>query len=168
MNLQADMFSGEWSPPIGRRRYGKDIERRKKRMREWWAKNKAVQRERRKHRPGDKEKRVVAAKRRRLTNRGWLLSILTKVRQRARRKGIECTVTAKDLVFPEFCPVLGIPIFLTAGQFTDNSPSIDRIDPLRGYVPGNVSIISFRANSIKSYGSAEEHERIAAYMRGRG
>lgn len=34
-----------------------------------------------------------------------------------------------------------------------------------GYVPGNVEVISFRANRIKNNGTADEHERIAQWMR---
>jgi hypothetical protein len=37
-----------------------------------------------------------------------------------------------------------------------NSPSIDRIDPSRGYVKGNVWIISHKANRIKNNASHEE------------
>lgn len=37
-----------------------------------------------------------------------------------------------------------------------NSPSIDRIDPAKGYVKGNVWIISNRANTIKSNATHEE------------
>lgn len=44
-----------------------------------------------------------------------------------------------------------------------NSPSIDRIDPERGYVKGNIKIISFRANQIKSDASPSELKLVAAY-----
>lgn len=30
------------------------------------------------------------------------------------------------------------------------SPTLDRIDPKKGYVPGNVAVISDKANAIKS------------------
>jgi len=37
-----------------------------------------------------------------------------------------------------------------------NSPSLDRIDPTKGYVKGNVWIISHKANTFKSYATHEE------------
>lgn len=48
----------------------------------------------------------------------------------------------------------------------DTQPTIDRIIPALGYVPGNIVVISHRANRMKSDGTAEEHERIAAWLRG--
>ena len=38
----------------------------------------------------------------------------------------------------------------------ENSPSLDRIDPTKGYVKGNVWIISHKANVFKSYATHEE------------
>jgi hypothetical protein len=49
----------------------------------------------------------------------------------------------------------------------DDSPSIDRIDPRLGYLPGNVWIICNRANRIKSDGTAREHLVIALAMAAR-
>lgn len=54
------------------------------------------------------------------------------------------------------CPVLGIPIFSGRGKQIDNSPNLDRIVPEKGYVPGNVRVISAKANRIKSNATAEE------------
>jgi hypothetical protein len=56
-------------------------------------------------------------------------------------------------------------LFYVDGRKTDNSPSLDKIDNEKGYVPGNLAIISSRANAIKSDASLEEIEAIAAYMR---
>jgi hypothetical protein len=67
---------------------------------------------------------------------------------------------------PDICPVLGIPISYMRTR--DNFPSIDRIDPNRPYQLGNIAIISYRANMIKSVGSAMEHIQISNWMQKNG
>jgi hypothetical protein len=87
--------------------------------------------------------------------------------QRARRDGIEFTITLADVVVPEFCPVFGYKLESGAGfgSVQRSSPTVDRIDNSRGYVPGNVQVISHRANTIKSNATAEELERLLVFMR---
>jgi hypothetical protein len=59
------------------------------------------------------------------------------------------------------CPILGIALEWarwngSGSCVVPGSPSLDRIDPSRGYVKGNVWIISHKANSIKSNATHEE------------
>lgn len=77
------------------------------------------------------------------------LYIATK--SRAKRLGILFDLSKEDMIIPKVCPVLGIPIArsLTKGP-RDGSPNVDRIIPSRGYVKGNVHIISALANRIKN------------------
>ena len=67
---------------------------------------------------------------------------------------------------PDVCPALGIPLDYVNGsnQHRENSPSIDRIDSTVGYVIGNVQILSFRANRIKSDSTPEELMKLAQFM----
>jgi hypothetical protein len=44
-----------------------------------------------------------------------------------------------------------------------NAPSLDRWDNSKGYIPGNVFVISWRANWLKHDGSVEELRRVAEY-----
>lgn len=84
------------------------------------------------------------------------------------RVGKEFTIEFGDIDFPTHCPILGIELnYFNEEGYLDDSPSFDRIDPLKGYVKGNVAIISMRANRIKNNGTAEEHEKIAQFMRQR-
>lgn len=67
-------------------------------------------------------------------------------------------------MWPEYCPILGIKLDYETNGRQENSPSFDRLDPTKGYISGNVQIISWRANRIKNDGSAEEHQKIANYL----
>jgi hypothetical protein len=65
-------------------------------------------------------------------------------------------------VVPERCPVLGIPLAVSTRRCSAGSPTLDRIDSRLGYVQGNVIVVSFRANTIKSDSTLEE---LAAVLR---
>lgn len=87
--------------------------------------------------------------------------------ERARKYNLPFDITAEDVPIPQTCPVLGISITPNIGGriAADNSPSLDRIIPEKGYVKGNVKVISYRANMIKNAGTIEEHMKIVEYMR---
>lgn len=71
---------------------------------------------------------------------------------RARKKGVEFSIAETDILIPETCPLLGVPLVSGRGKKGHNqfSPSLDRIDSTKGYVPGNVWVISRRANTAKN------------------
>lgn len=85
-------------------------------------------------------------------------------KQNAKRGKWEWELEKRDVTFPEFCPILGIKLDYLAEVRSDNSPSFDRIDNTKGYLPGNVIVCSWRANRIKNDGTAEEHSKIASYL----
>lgn len=78
-------------------------------------------------------------------------------------RNLEHSISLNDIVIPEFCPILGIK--LSASGQANNSPSVDRVNSTIGYVPGNVRVISMRANRLKDDGTIEEFEKIIQYMR---
>jgi hypothetical protein len=93
------------------------------------------------------------------------LSLLFKnAKRRAKEKGLEFSITYDDVKMTDRCPILGIPLFSADGHAKDNSPSIDRIDSTKGYVPGNVMIISFRANTLKSDASIDELKMVLEFL----
>ena len=92
------------------------------------------------------------------------VQLLADARKRAKRKGIEYDLTVDDFPVHEYCPVLGIKLEVGIGKRHSASPSIDRIDNTKGYVRGNVMIISLRANSLKNDASIEEMKMIVKYM----
>jgi hypothetical protein len=90
--------------------------------------------------------------------------LLNVARQRCKRTGTEFCITESDLTMPTHCPLLGT-LLNTYAENVDVHPSIDRINPALGYVPGNVWIISHRANRIKSDASFEELIKIGLRLK---
>lgn len=97
--------------------------------------------------------------------RGYLFSI---TKGRAREYGVEFTIDLDDVVIPERCPILDIPLFFvesgTVKGKNPNSPSVDRIDPSLGYIKGNIQVISWRANHLKNNATLEELQAILDYL----
>jgi len=87
--------------------------------------------------------------------------MLYRARNSAKLRGLECTLKLSDVPnTPEFCPVFPwIRLEYKVGMGIENrgeSPSLDRIDNNKGYVAGNVRIISDRANRLKGNATYKE------------
>jgi len=82
---------------------------------------------------------------------------------RAKKLNIPFDIDIKELTIPKICPVLGIEIKFTGNKRTANSPSLDRIIPEKGYVKGNVVIVSWRANQLKNDASMTEMFLVAKF-----
>ena len=93
--------------------------------------------------------------------------MLKAARDRARKAGVPFDLTESDLMIPTYCPVFGVRLERALGSKGpgQNSPSLDRIIPSRGYVPGNVVVISNRANRAKSDLSVEELCALAEFFK---
>lgn len=92
-------------------------------------------------------------------------SIFYTRRKQAQKEGIEWTIVPTDLDWVEVCPVLGLTLnYEQSVGRTENSPSLDRIDCTKGYIPSNVAIISWRANRIKNNGTIADHKAILDWM----
>jgi hypothetical protein len=85
-------------------------------------------------------------------------------KSRSKKRGVQFSITVADLPLHEFCPVLGVRLEYNTGKRGPNSPSLDRIDPAKGYVPGNVDVISFRANCIKNNATLDEVRAVVRYI----
>lgn len=112
-------------------------------------------------------KRCVASasKRRRLTNVGRQRELVTRAKGRAKKKGLMFDLSPNDIVLNERCPIMGVELDYAASIRQENSPSLDRIVPEKGYVKGNVVVISQRANRLKNDASVEEIERILSWLK---
>lgn len=94
-----------------------------------------------------------------------LAKMLTSARIRAQKKNIEFSITIDDLEIPEKCPVLGYVMEQNIGKPKANSPTIDRVDNTKGYIPGNVAVISYRANCLKRDSSLDELIKLVDYVK---
>ena len=83
---------------------------------------------------------------------------------RAKKANVPFSITDDDFEIPEFCPILGVRLKSGTKKYHDSSPSLDRIVPAKGYVPGNVVVMSFRANRIKGDASREELQTVLDWM----
>lgn len=120
----------------------------------WWRRWNAAN-------PGEHKKR----------QRNWRLanpekSLLQEARKRARKKSLEFSIDLADVQIPEACPILGIPIIRNTGgrNASPNSPTLDRIDPSKGYIRNNVWVISWRANKLKSDATLKELELLVSAL----
>lgn len=86
-------------------------------------------------------------------------------KKRAKKRDVPFTITHKDITIPEYCPALGIKLERGIGQLTDASPTLDCIFPEKGYIPGNIAVISHRANRIKSDATLEELNKVYDWLR---
>ena len=94
--------------------------------------------------------------------------MLTRIKYRAKTQGLAFDLDITDIVVPEVCPVLGIPLTHNVGKgagFHADSPSVDKIIPSLGYTKGNVRVISARANLLKSDATVAELEKVLDDLR---
>lgn len=92
-----------------------------------------------------------------------------RARARAKKSGIEFSITPEDVeaIWTNTCPIYQVPLRTNEGKPGPDSHSIDRIDNSKGYVPGNIAIVSMRFNTEKRNLSPELLRRMLAYMEGR-
>jgi len=69
-----------------------------------------------------------------------------------------------ESIMPVFCPVLGVEIKYGGGEKTKYSASLDRKIPRKGYVKGNVMVISQLANLMKNEASPQEMIKFSEWV----
>ena len=74
----------------------------------------------------------------------------------AKTRGIEFNIEESDIIIPEVCPLLEVPFEFGTKASYDYSPSLDRIDNSKGYIKGNIWVISKKSNTMKSSATLQE------------
>lgn len=93
----------------------------------------------------------------------WVKFALRTARYNVERSKHECTITLDQIHVPKCCPILGVP-FVFDKRRHPHGPSLDRVDNSKGYIPGNVCVISNRANRLKNDATIAEVRAILLYM----
>ena len=82
-------------------------------------------------------------------------------RDRAYNKKLEFNIDLEDIIIPDICPILNIPLVKNSKQADKDSMTLDRIIPELGYVKGNIRVISRLANAMKQDASFEQLKLFA-------
>lgn len=117
------------------------------------------------YREKHRDKLIANAKAKYLKTRHTKRNILTRARARAKKQNVPFDLQIEDFEIPEICPVLGIKLSFSSGKASDASPSLDKIIPSKGYVKGNIAMMSMRANRIKHDSSIDEIEKLLYWMK---
>lgn len=93
--------------------------------------------------------------------------MLANARARAKRENYPCSITMKDIIFPKFCPITNLELRFNKGKTAEDSYTLDKIIPELGYVPGNIRVISRKANRWKDNMTRENIQTLLDYIDGK-
>lgn len=105
-----------------------------------------------------------------------MTELATRAKRRAKKKGIAFDLTSTFLMRmwdaqSQTCAITSIPLIIpqerTGGKASPFSPSIDKIDPAKGYTEDNVRLVCYAANCcLHDYGAETFHLIANAYVNG--
>jgi hypothetical protein len=93
----------------------------------------------------------------------YLLAI---AKHRAKRKQLEFSIDISDIIIPTLCPVFNVPFVLDG--HSDWNSTIDRVDNSKGYIKGNVQVISRMANTMKANANQLQLKEFATWVLSNG
>ena len=115
----------------------------------------------------EKANRARIKWRRKNPKRTWVHGAVSSAKARSKKRGIEFNLDTKHVyaITSTHCPVFGLE-FLFGGNknIRPASPSMDRLDPSKGYIKGNVVVISMKANMIKNAYSSKDIAAVATWL----
>ena len=102
------------------------------------------------------------------TLEGHVALILSGVKSRAIKNNLPFNITQEHLmsIMVSKCPVFLIELGWCQRNKTpqQHSPSLDKIDPSKGYVVGNVQWLSYKANTMKNDASPSELKQFSEWV----
>ena len=102
-------------------------------------------------------------------NRDWKIDaarlLYKNIKSRCKRMGREFSIELEDILIPEKCPVFGFNLKREDRETWMFAQSVDRIDSSKGYIKGNVTVVSRRANILKRDATLEELEQLFNYYK---
>lgn len=115
----------------------------------------------------ERHREKMDAYKRRLKENNPIKYLLIQAKARCKHLGgiVPFAINPEDVTYVSHCPVLGVELAYASrqskrGMVVDNAASLDRIIPAYGYVPGNVRIVSWRANRLKNDITLEEMRKV--------
>jgi DNA-directed RNA polymerase subunit RPC12/RpoP len=102
----------------------------------------------------------------RVKNQALRTKMWRRAKMRAKKRGQPFDIEKSDILIPDICPIMNVPIYEHKGRSGayKYSPSLDRIDNDKGYVKGNVWVISQVANQMKGNATPEELIHFAKWV----
>lgn len=91
--------------------------------------------------------------------------IFRSAKLRALKKNMEFSLRLEDIIIPKYCPILKIELKCGVKGEYQHTPSLDRIDNTKGYIPENIQVISMKANSMKNSANEEELLLFAEWIK---
>lgn len=89
---------------------------------------------------------------------------LSGIKKRAKQKGLDFDLELEDILGTT-CPVFGVELKRGSRKGpSDFAPSVDRIDNSKGYVKGNVQVLSNLANKMKMNATPEQLIQFAEWV----
>jgi hypothetical protein len=83
------------------------------------------------------------------------------IKSKCKKNNIEFDLDVSDIDPPKLCPVFNIPL---DRRDSNHTPSVDRVDPSKGYTKDNICVISLKANRMKQDSSIDDLKMLIKYM----
>lgn len=107
----------------------------------------------------------IAETRRKWADKNVEKRMLRSSKSRAIRDNILFNLEVSDIMVPSKCPILNMELKHNNRKSAKyNSPSLDRIDNNKGYIKGNIQVISYRANTMKGDATPQELLQFAYWV----